>query len=227
MCRPSIAGWCRRGWLLVFFIIGFAAVANATITSSVAIWPKVTIYAESRPVDQILLEVAEKYGYQITINGDLGNKISCRLEDVPLDAIISRLLRGYNYSLELLSREKIIRINLVNSSIAPGNKRDVYVSDTAVTKMSGSDRAMEQYRQMQARGELKQSRQTGNVSVSKKGSMSGSDRAMEQYRQMRANGELKQSHQTGDMPVSKKGPMAGSDRAMEQYKVMHSHYSHH
>jgi hypothetical protein len=97
--------------------------------------PSISVEIDNVPARVAAATIGEKIGYRVTLQSiDPEMKVSGRFTDSPVDAVLTRLLKGYNLAIMFDSKDRVITVQSL------GKKRTPQGSDSLVgTDESNSD----------------------------------------------------------------------------------------
>jgi hypothetical protein len=109
--------------------------------------PSISIELENVPARVAVATIGEKIGYRVALQSiDPEIQVSGQFTESPVDAVLTRLLKGYNLAIMFDSRERVITVQSLgkkrpsqgSDSLAGKNDRSVDLPDQDVPRESGS-----------------------------------------------------------------------------------------
>jgi len=126
---PVVSGWLPVLVLLCVFSMPWPGYA----VSQGEFLPSISVAIDNVPARVAAATIGEKIGYRVTLQSiDPELKVSGRFTESPVDAVLTRLLKGYNLSIMFDSRERVITVQSL------GKKRTSQGADSVAGKVEAS-----------------------------------------------------------------------------------------
>jgi hypothetical protein len=126
---PAVPAWLPVLVLLFVFSMPWPGYAVSQGESL----PSISVEIDNAPARVAAATIGKKIGYRVVLQSiDPEMKVSGRFTESPVDAVLTRLLKGYNLAIMFDSRERIITVQSL------GKKRTSQGSDSLVGKDESS-----------------------------------------------------------------------------------------